>query len=121
MSKDTRIAFRTTADLKRRLAKVASVVRLNETQLAQACVEALVEYIEEHGEIRLPLAVIPKKRPAPFPSTAVAHTPRQVPSLNEDAAQASAVPNPSPKPPKLSKTRAALRVMTAKEKRAREN
>lgn len=32
---------------------------LNETTLAEACIEALVRYIEEHGEIRLPLSVIP--------------------------------------------------------------
>lgn len=59
MSKDTRIAFRSSAELKARLKKASQTVRLAETQLAEACVEALVEYIEKHGEITLPLSVLP--------------------------------------------------------------
>jgi len=68
MSKDTRIAFRTSIHKKERLQRAAEMVGLTETTLAEACIEALVRYIEEHGEIRLPLSVIPtvelKKREA---------------------------------------------------------
>jgi len=59
MAKDTRIAFRTSNDRKERLQKVAELVGLSETTLAEACIEALIHYIEEHGEIRLPLSVVP--------------------------------------------------------------
>jgi len=59
MAKDTRIAFRTSSTKKERLQRAAEIVGLTETSLAEACIEALVRYIEEHGEIRLPLSVIP--------------------------------------------------------------
>lgn len=60
MSKEIRIAFRADKALKSRLTKAAKTVMLNESQLSEACVEALIEYIEEHGEITLPLAIVPK-------------------------------------------------------------
>ncbi len=33
---------------------------INETDLVIACVDALAKYIEENGEIRMPLAVVPR-------------------------------------------------------------
>lgn len=59
-TKDSRIAFRASEELKGRLAAVSKTVRMTETNLAEACVEALVEYIERNGEITLPLAIVPK-------------------------------------------------------------
>ncbi len=59
MAKDTRIAFRSSVDMKNRLQQAAERVGLSETTLAEACVEALIRYIEEHGEIRMPLSIIP--------------------------------------------------------------
>ena len=60
MAKETRIAFRASDEMKKRLAAAAKSVRLSETALAEACVEALIEYIEQYGEITFPLTVLPK-------------------------------------------------------------
>jgi hypothetical protein len=59
VGKDTRIAFRASDELKERLQRAAKKVKLSETALAEAAVEATVQYIEEHGGIWLPLRVIP--------------------------------------------------------------
>jgi hypothetical protein len=61
VAKETRIAFRASDDLKKRLARAARIVGLSETAMAEACVEALIEYIEANGEIRLPLVVVPER------------------------------------------------------------
>ena len=90
MAKDTRIAFRTSEATKDRLAKAAAFVRLSETALAEACVEALVEYIEENGQITLPLAIIPKSslpkktdNSSPLEEHVRANPPRSIPVSND--------------------------------------
>jgi hypothetical protein len=66
VAKDTRIAFRASEEMKRRLQSASKKVKLNETALAEAAVEAAVEYIEKHGGIWLPLQVVPRPA-ADFP------------------------------------------------------
>jgi len=61
MKKDTRIVIRASAELRQRLQKASENVGLSETILAEACVEALVRYIEENGSITMPLEVKPKQ------------------------------------------------------------
>ena len=100
MSKDTRIAFRTTMDLKERLGKVSKTVRLSDSQLAEACVEALVEYIEEHGEITLPLALVPKSAGKKVSAPRFRTGGIETPSLNEGGPPAKLPPPPREPPGK---------------------
>jgi hypothetical protein len=48
------------SDLKARLLAAAERAGVDEPTLVLRCVEATVEYIETHGEITLPLVVLPK-------------------------------------------------------------
>jgi hypothetical protein len=59
MAKEDRIAFRTSEELRGRFAACAKRVKLNESQLGEACIEALVEYIETNGNVTHPLATLP--------------------------------------------------------------
>jgi hypothetical protein len=65
MAKDTRIAFRASAELKTRLQNASKKLKLGETALAEAAVEAAVQYIEENGGIWFPLRVVPDPDSAP--------------------------------------------------------
>lgn len=96
MKKETRIAFRTSEDLKARLTKAAATVRLSESQLSEACVEALCDYIEENGNVTLPITITTKTAPPRvlFPSTAVRDLSVRS-SLNEEPAPRTAVPSPA--------------------------
>lgn len=60
MAKDTRIQFRVSEEKKRRFDHCAEITGLDATALGEAAVEALCDYIEEHGEITMPLVVLPK-------------------------------------------------------------
>jgi hypothetical protein len=73
MGKDTRIAFRASIEMKDRLAKACKKLKIGETALAEAAVEAAIEYVEEHGGIWFPLRVVPDpkaeaKTPNPSPT-----------------------------------------------------
>jgi len=47
--------------------EVMEITGLGDTQFVKAAIRALVDYVREHGEIRLPLAIIPKSEVAkPF-------------------------------------------------------
>ena len=125
MSKDTRIQFRVSDTQKIRFGNCAAKVKLNETALGAAAVDALCDYIELHGEITLPLAVIPESllkklrgiaspnAPAIFTSTA-APVPSRASSLNEEPPARPVVPVAAPR---ITKTRAVLKRMVAKEKK----
>jgi hypothetical protein len=65
MAKDTRIAFRASAELKTRLQNASKKLKLGETALAEAAVEAAVQYIEQNGGIWFPLRVVPDPDCAP--------------------------------------------------------
>lgn len=60
MKRETRISVRATQELKDRLKNASLLTGINETNLVVSCVEALLDYIDEHGEISMPLAVLPK-------------------------------------------------------------
>jgi len=68
--KPRRISARISNELKARIARVEDATGLSEAQQIEACVTALVEYFELHGSVTVPLAVVPKKAAAIFPSTA---------------------------------------------------
>lgn len=118
MGKETRLQFRLSDEKKARFAKCAEKVTLTETALAIAAVDALCDYIEEHGEIRMPLVVLPKsavQKPEPFfPSAAAVKSPRV--GLNEEPAATSASATPEPVPVKLTPTRKVMREVAKKSK-----
>jgi hypothetical protein len=60
MPKERRINVRAKGDLKDRLRRACQVIGATESSLIVACVESLVNYIESHGEITLPIMVVPK-------------------------------------------------------------
>jgi hypothetical protein len=77
MAKADRINVRLEPALRERLRRICKLTGLDEPTALRACVEAFVDYIETHGEIRLPLAIIPRKEskaaaPARTGSTATA-------------------------------------------------
>ena len=124
MSKDTRIQFRVSDAQKIRFGNCAAKVKLNETALGAAAVDALCDYIESHGEITLPLAVIPESllkklrgiaspnAPAIFTSTAAPVPSRSL--LNEEPPARTVVPADAPR---ITKTRAVLKKMVQREKK----
>ncbi len=64
MAKEIRINVRADRATKERLRRALKVVgkHATETEFVMACVEALCDYIEKHGEITLPLTVLPKSQ-----------------------------------------------------------
>jgi hypothetical protein len=60
MPKERRINVRAKGDLKDRLRRACQIIGASESSLIVACVESLVNYIESHGEITLPIMVVPK-------------------------------------------------------------
>ena len=59
MPKEIRINVRASEELKDRLKRVCELTGLPETTLVMACLEGALRYVEKHGEITLPLSVIP--------------------------------------------------------------
>lgn len=130
MAKDTRIAFRASADLKRRLQRASKKLKLGETALAEAAVEAAVEYIEQHGGIWFPLRVVPdpaQKKTPELPEPAITLTGIHAPdvvtanpspssarfSVNEDAPQPS---KQKPFGPRARSTRAGIKKLVERSK-----
>lgn len=62
---ELRISVRADAALKERIKKVEERVGINETTLVRRSLEALLDYIEEHGSVQFPIQVVPQptKRP----------------------------------------------------------
>lgn len=124
MGKETRIALRVSDEKKDRLTRAAKTVGLNETTLVEACVDALIDYVETNGEITTPLVIVPKKAylamvaartdtqvpRASFRSTVLPQSPDDVISsrLNEESAKPRSTAVPTPEKP-LTKTRAVMR------------
>lgn len=54
------IHVRIEEDLQKDFAEVLELTGMGETQFVKASIRALIEYVREHGEIRLPLAIVPK-------------------------------------------------------------
>ena len=66
MGKEIRINVRANELLKRRIQTVTETTKIAETSLVIACMEALCDYFDEHGEITMPLIVKPKSAEAPL-------------------------------------------------------
>ena len=119
MSKDTRLHFRLDNAAREKLREVCKLTGLDEATALRACIKAFIEYIEEHGEIRLPLAVVPKAKaqiPAPsFPSTA-RPAPGEGFSLSEPPPAAAARRETPAAQPRITKTRSVLRAEALKHK-----
>src|SRR2546430_4783003 len=87
MPRERRINVRAQGDLKDRLRRVCQITGASESSLVVACVESLVNYVEGHGEITLPLVVVPKSatnsdyvapnNEAQVPSSKTRKTPRR--------------------------------------------
>jgi len=60
MAKDTRITIRLSETLRKELDDVCKMTGIEEPTIVRACLEAFVEQVKREGEIRLPLAVVPK-------------------------------------------------------------
>lgn len=120
MSKDHRLHFRLDDKARNRLKEACALTGLDEATALRACILAFVDYVEQTGEIRLPLAVVPKPKTTTvkiatptFPSTA-APVPSRASSLNEEPPARPVVPVAAPR---ITKTRAVLKRMVAKEKK----
>jgi hypothetical protein len=71
MPRERRINVRAKADLKDRLRRACELTGTNESSLVAACVKSLLDYVESHGEITLPIMVVPKsalKKPGSEPT-----------------------------------------------------
>jgi len=117
MSKDHRLHFRLDDKARNRLKEACALTGLDEATALRACILAFVDYVEQTGEIRLPLAVVPKPKIAttkiPTPTFHVTAAP--VPSrssLNEEPPARPVVPTDAPR---ITKTRAKLKGMVARE------
>lgn len=62
MPKSYRISIRVDGPLKARLQKVTEEAYVTEASLVTGLVKAVCEYWDDHHELRLPLAVVPKLR-----------------------------------------------------------
>jgi hypothetical protein len=56
------IHVRIPPELRADFEEVLNVTGLGETQFVKAAIAALVEYVREHGEITIPIALIPKSK-----------------------------------------------------------
>lgn len=126
MPKDSRIHLRLDPTERDKLQKVCDFTGLDEPTALRACVNALIEYIETHGEIRLPLAVIPKSKAATQPAAATdapSARKRTGPTdnphgLNEPPAGYVEPDQLPPSKQRMTRSRAALRTMTEREKKS---
>jgi hypothetical protein len=100
---------------------------MTETQFLEASIRAFVDYVRHHGGIWLPLQIEPKPPPDTVPKVqARPPTSGLAPGaktdagpslgLNEPATEQSPIPARESSPPKMTRSRAALREMTAKER-----
>jgi antitoxin component of RelBE/YafQ-DinJ toxin-antitoxin module len=62
MGKEQRVNVRVDPGLRNDFDEALELTGLGETQFVKAAIKALVEYVREHGEITLPLALLPKSQ-----------------------------------------------------------
>lgn len=60
--KDTRISVRLSPELKRQVLEACALTGLDEPTVIRECLKAFVEEVATTGEVRLPLALIPKSK-----------------------------------------------------------
>lgn len=58
--KEIRVNVRVAGELKEGVRRVYDATGVDETTLVRAALESIVRYFDEHGEITLPLATVPK-------------------------------------------------------------
>lgn len=105
MPKPKKVQCRVPEDLRDAFDRALELTGMGETQFVEACLKAFIEYVREHQEITLPLAIIPKseaKKPVPAAPAVRPSTPTTEHGLNEE-------------PPRTTSTRAALRGMVERE------
>jgi antitoxin component of RelBE/YafQ-DinJ toxin-antitoxin module len=56
-SKDTRISVRVSPEMKSRVEAVIAKTGIEESVLVRTCIEALIKYVEETGQISFPLTI----------------------------------------------------------------
>jgi antitoxin component of RelBE/YafQ-DinJ toxin-antitoxin module len=61
-ARDPRVSVRIDDDLKTLVKEVVEKTGITETTLVEASLRALCDYYQEHGEITLPLVVLPKSQ-----------------------------------------------------------
>jgi len=93
---------------------VLELTGLGETQFVKAAIKALVEYVRQHGEITLPLAIVPKSersKTAAAPQHAASAPVPALPTpstrffVNEEPSETKpAVPHPRSTKPGVAKT-----------------
>jgi predicted DNA-binding protein len=67
------VSVRVSAEIKKRLDALEQQTGLDESTIIRAAIEACLDYVEEHGEITLPLAVLPKSKSAAKPTLVSKH------------------------------------------------
>jgi hypothetical protein len=108
--KDHRITVRLSSELQAEIAEVCRITGLDEPTIIRECLKAFVDHVKDTGEIRLPLAIVPKStRKQPFSSTVVLPVPENASAsrLNESA------PSEQPTVPRRS-TRQVMRDIAKK-------
>lgn len=60
VKKETRVSVRIDDDLKKLVRDVVDQTNISETTLVEATLRAICDYFAKHGEITLPLVILPK-------------------------------------------------------------
>lgn len=132
--KDNRITVRLDATLQAQVNKACAITGLDEPTIIRECLKAFTEEVQRTGEIRLPLAIVPKsKAVAAAPIAAIVpsvpHSTGSTPASAASPANPPSAPapfslnEPSPIPPRATPpptrtpARAALRRMAELEKK----
>jgi len=111
MAKGYRVSVRVGDELGSSFQESLGITGLGETQFINQAIEAFVQYVREHGEITIPLAIVPRS------SLKKALPPGEASRLIEPGEAASGLnERPSEEPPRpITKARAALRDMGKRE------
>jgi hypothetical protein len=103
MPDEIRIHVRIAEELKKRVQSLSEITGLDEATLVRKSLESIAEYFEEHGELTVPFALLPKSAVAPRQSKKSGKT-AALPAQKSGRADAPIVltPNPSTDSTRLS-------------------
>ena len=62
MAKDDRMHFRLDPAARAKLKKACALTGLDEAGALRACIQAFTDYVDQHGGIFLPLAIVPQSK-----------------------------------------------------------
>lgn len=62
MAKGTRFTFRTTDEFKKRIKAISDELKIDQSVIAEAAIEALIRHVEDYGEITIPVKIVPPGR-----------------------------------------------------------